>query len=836
MITKITAENELEFFAAGFKAITDAFAASSTLPNILVNDLVSYYGNLEYIKQLPTESGEQGKFLLVPFDEPFFEINANARTITVPDAFKKNGVAVQGDHNAELLVFKVDRYFDYQDLLKTDISINWNFVPYGSRTATLEGHDKAFAKTLYYDTDYVIFGFIITNDMTPSRGVINFSVDFFTEVNNVIDYSLNTIITSVNVNEGLTLSDPSIVKPVNQNFIGRLGNSAYTPSTASPIAQPVWESGEVDEHNNMLGLPASESFAYIANSDDEEAELLLTTQAYTPNATIKYKWSAAPAQNSEGLVVEEVLPAEVTNVNRPTSANDYFETKDTQADDISVYYKKNSDTGAIDVANPVSGAAAQELMDQGEILYELGSSYVAKMAGVYTVEAYGYRETMTAVEANSEEDIPASDSDLQVTAAKLVAAPNDVNKEKSQANQNAIMVSQRGNNIFVVGDLGTLNSFASTNAAQGEGKWVGLDLGVNVDSITELTWNGSPLTAADVAESASVGLAENHIIFWVKAENLPRTIRIGKDAEEITIKVSFTVGQIITASSNTVQSNSCVIPVAAKPVISSFTVSSSLDPDSYVVEDESLGYIYIDSNTPPSVEAVLSSSTEEPLGPVAIEMISENADEEELSLNIDKINANIENGSYVFAKLPEDGKVVVSSDATEEGRYQIRAINHRNHTYAISDLSEAIETAFVAPMINKIDVVGQAPNSANRIVLLEDGKAPGDSMASIPFSSNAANKKVKFTLTDNSENLDGAVVSYIVEEVTEDSENPGTYVLMNPGDNGQEGPDEIEVITSDNGNTFEIDGDSGLYRIRIENRYKGTLCVGYTDVFAVDAR
>lgn len=109
-------------------------------------------------------------------------------------------------------------------------------------------------------------------------------------------------------------------------------------------------------------------------------------------------------------------------------------------------------------------------------------------------------------------------------------------------------------------------------------------------------------------------------------------------------------------------------------------------------------------------------------------------------------------------------------------------------------------------------------------------------MASIPFSNNAANKKVKFTLTDNSENLDGAVVSYIVEEVTEDSENPGTYVLMNPGDNGQEGPDEIEVITSDNGNTFEIDGDSGLYRIRIENRYKGTLCVGYTDVFAVDAR
>jgi hypothetical protein len=58
MITKITAENELEFFARGFEAITKAFAAADNLPNIVVNSLESYYGNLEYIKQLPTEFGE----------------------------------------------------------------------------------------------------------------------------------------------------------------------------------------------------------------------------------------------------------------------------------------------------------------------------------------------------------------------------------------------------------------------------------------------------------------------------------------------------------------------------------------------------------------------------------------------------------------------------------------------------------------------------------------------------------------------------------------------------------------------------------------------------------
>ena len=703
MITKITAENELEFFAPAFEAITKAFAASSNLPNIVVNSLESYYGNLEYIKQLPTELGEQGKFLLVPFDEPFFEINANARTIAVPEAFKKNGVAVQGDHQAELLVFKIDRYFDYQDLLKTDISINWNFVPYGSRTSTLEGYDRAFAKTLYADTNYVVFGFIITKDMTPSRGVINFSVNFFTTDSNGIDYSLNTIITSVNVNEGLVLKDPSVVKPVNQNFLGRLSNSAYTPGSESPIAQPVWETGEVDEHGEMQGLPASRNFAYVANSDEEEDELILTAQAYTPGAnsgvTVKYKWSAAPAQNSEDLVVEQVIEPETTNVNRPTLARDYFPTRDLAADATSTYYRRDPDTGVIDAANPVKGDAAQELMDNGEVLYELGSSYVAQMAGTYVVEAYGYRETMTSVEANNEEDIDNVESSLVVTAAKLAVAPNDLNKEKSQANQDAIIVTQRGNNISVVGDLSTLNSFESTNPSQGSGKWIGLDLGVNVDSITELTWSGSALTEDDVAESASVGLAENHIIFWAKAENLPRTIRIGKDGEEVSLKVSFVTGQILTTSSNIIQSNQCVIPVAAKPVIESFTVTSSLDPDSYVVENPDLGFVYVDSNTPPVVAAVLGSSTEEELGTVAIEMISENAGEEELALDIDKINANIENEYYVFEKLPADGKVILSSDATEEGRYQIRAINHRNHTYAISDLSAVIETAFVAPMV-----------------------------------------------------------------------------------------------------------------------------------------
>ena len=42
----------------------------------------------------------------------------------------------------------------------------------------------------------------------------------------------------------------------------------------------------------------------------------------------------------------------------------------------------------------------------------------------------------------------------------------------------------------------------------------------NTTNITELKWGEYQLTQDDIDESASVGLAENHIIFWIKADAL----------------------------------------------------------------------------------------------------------------------------------------------------------------------------------------------------------------------------------------------------------------------------------------------------------------------------
>ena len=117
-------------------------------------------------------------------------------------------------------------------------------------------------------------------------------------------------------------------------------------------------------------------------------------------------------------------------------------------------------------------------------------------------------------------------------------------------------MKQEDNTIIILGSLSSLNSFASTNAVQGEGKWIGIDIGTNINDITKLTWNGYALTADDVAEAASVGLEAGHIIFWAKAENLPRTIKLGrKGYNDTEIKVILMAKEDYEANGNEIDAN-----------------------------------------------------------------------------------------------------------------------------------------------------------------------------------------------------------------------------------------------------------------------------------------
>ena len=701
MITKITADNDREYFAPRFEQITAALAAAaetdSSITPVTINSLESYYANIVNIAKLQTRKQIPGKFLLVaPADEPYFEIDANARVINIPAHFKKYGVGVQGDDEAELLVFKIDRYFDYTDFMETKISINWNFTPQGSRVPLYEDiqSQEAFAPDDTLEPGYVVFGFVIKKDMTPSKGVLNFSVTCYKENSGDIVYSFNTQTASVNVNEGLTLSDPSAVKNVSNKLLNRLTDSAFTPDSIAPIQPPVWQIGAVDENGKVLGLPEKLNFNLKADGT-EDAELPIITQAYTPGlATMKYTWYNVP-ENGNVEVVREP--------NVVTSPADYFKSQDTAYDSNSVYYLKDDD-GRI-ITTPITAEEYAAAVEDGKDIYELGSTYAATSAGRYQVKAQG-----------------------------------------------ELITVQEGSTLRTVSEM--------------------------------------------------------------------------------------------------IESNVCLVPAAAKPAVA-LEVETAYEDD-YEVIDNSEGYKYISSTVPPVINAVVSSTSDEALGAIAVEVLKDDMIEDLTAEDIiaaTKTGDDDEDWKYDFKRFDsvENGKFQVNAaGVTQEGEYKVRAINRRNHTYSVSDPSDSIKTSFIAPKITKLNVYTYYNDT--RISLLDQGNRPADvdpdSLTGKVLQINRNVPSITFIVDDATEASNkyaDAITSYYVEELWLNEDGTG-YI---PSEENSPDPDEIEIVydasytdalhQEDNVGAykFEISGDSGYYRIRTENRYHGTLRIGYSDVFSI---
>ena len=122
---------------------------------------------------------------------------------------------------------------------------------------------------------------------------------------------------------------------------------------------------------------------------------------------------------------------------------------------------------------------------------------------------------------------------MTATVSKLATLPSwDAHYADMQTNNGAVGVEQSGNTVALSFDDDALVTFPSSNAAQGEHKWIGLDIATNLDSIVGATWNGYEMTQDDVDEAAGVGLAAGHIVFWAKADALPISVTIGAEGKE----------------------------------------------------------------------------------------------------------------------------------------------------------------------------------------------------------------------------------------------------------------------------------------------------------------
>jgi len=131
-------------------------------------------GPLDDTRSEDIRHGTDPYFLRLPLDEPYFEINANTRAITVPSALSQIGVV--GDKYAEIVFFKIDRYFDAIDLDTRHIYIEWE-AP-GANGETIKGISRDFLRDTQSEKDKIIFGWLIDDRLTQAVGTIRFAVRF----------------------------------------------------------------------------------------------------------------------------------------------------------------------------------------------------------------------------------------------------------------------------------------------------------------------------------------------------------------------------------------------------------------------------------------------------------------------------------------------------------------------------------------------------------------------------------------------------------------------------------------------------------------------------------
>lgn len=181
----------------------------------------------EYMKRLADIQNQfnSPSLVMLPTDEPRFIIDANERTISIPDGFTFLGVL--NDHNAETVYFEIDRYYD-----QTDLSQKTCIVQYESKTNKHGGFYPVTKLDITTVPGKIIFGWEVQNDATSCPGDLEFSVRFYSTKQDddriIFSYNFNTEVAVLPVKGGLDTMEEAVqiesgeVQSLTDKFTGLL--------------------------------------------------------------------------------------------------------------------------------------------------------------------------------------------------------------------------------------------------------------------------------------------------------------------------------------------------------------------------------------------------------------------------------------------------------------------------------------------------------------------------------------------------------------------------------------------------------------------------------------
>lgn len=267
------------------------------------------------------------EFIMLPLDEPHFEINANTRDITIPPEFKKL-VGVQGDHVAETLIFTIDRYFDFVDLYRDDMKI------YAQWTDDAN-NDKATELVMkFYDptTKKIVFGWSLHELITKTARNINFSIRFLSEdkaagidpaTNKIpLKYSLNTKIHTITIVPALQSEFNKVdVERASDYFLTAIANSTSADASAT-IPQ-----------FSAPGLDLDTNITDFEDLPEDNGYYILTVQAVAPDqGVMAYEnWNYVNLDgNREAFDGEKVFKPTSYSAEKANWTKYYIQTQDAQ--------------------------------------------------------------------------------------------------------------------------------------------------------------------------------------------------------------------------------------------------------------------------------------------------------------------------------------------------------------------------------------------------------------------------------------------------------------------------------------------------------------------------
>ena len=347
----------------------------------LINDY-DYIASLnEYFSNIRTLALIDTKFTRLALDEPTFDIDLNTREIKVPEIFQKNGVSVEGDEIAEIIYFKVNRYYDMIDLATQNIYIQWRSAATDEEGEYIEGASAPWCVDYETYPGYIIFGWPISSKITAAAGQIAFAVRFYTyKPDNLstsqppLTYSLSTLTQVVTVKPALNfdLVNKILREGAQEGFISdnnisllinRLQNSDN--AGAEPAAEPEFimqlrQSEEIPVENDQ-------TYAWLDLLNGHRIRpIVLQVQAISPDAgsisyvANKYKLNGDPITPYSGTTT--FIPSK--DESKITNKEYYYSKGD------GLGYGRITDDSVISWAD-IDWAAAPEDRNLYERVYEI---------------------------------------------------------------------------------------------------------------------------------------------------------------------------------------------------------------------------------------------------------------------------------------------------------------------------------------------------------------------------------------------------------------------------------------------------------------------------------